>query len=74
MDVVNLRDYEHLSPFEIKDELIRLARTSGQASAHMFLNAVCAIARDYMQACRSAQRASGAPPMPDDFWPKEPIK
>ena len=39
MDVVNLRDYEHLSPFEIKDELIKLARTSGQASAHMFLNA-----------------------------------
>jgi aspartate 4-decarboxylase len=39
MDAVNLRNYEHLSPFEIKDELIRLAHTSGQAAAHMFLNA-----------------------------------
>lgn len=39
MDVVNLRNYEHLSPFEIKDELIRLAHTSGQTSARMFLNA-----------------------------------
>ena len=39
MDTINLRDYEKLSPFEIKDELIRLARTSGQASAHMYLNA-----------------------------------
>src|SRR5271166_6383097 len=39
MDAINLRSYEHLSPFEIKDELIRLARTSGQATAHAFLNA-----------------------------------
>lgn len=39
MDPINLRSYEHLSPFEIKDELIRLARTSGQAAAHVFLNA-----------------------------------
>ncbi len=39
MDAINLRNYEHLSPFEIKDELIRLARTSGQATAHVFLNA-----------------------------------
>lgn len=39
MDTINLRRYEHLSPFEIKDELIRLARTSGQATAHVFLNA-----------------------------------
>ena len=30
MDAVNLRNYEHLSPFEIKDELIRLAHTSGR--------------------------------------------
>ncbi|HUB15526.1 MAG TPA: bifunctional aspartate transaminase/aspartate 4-decarboxylase [Acetobacteraceae bacterium] len=36
---LNLRRYEHMSPFEIKDELIRLARTDGQAAAHMFLNA-----------------------------------
>ncbi len=35
----NLRSYEHLSPFEIKDELIRLAHTSGQTAAHVFLNA-----------------------------------
>jgi aspartate 4-decarboxylase len=39
VEVINLRGYEHLSPFEIKDELIRLARTSGQATAHVFLNA-----------------------------------
>src|SRR3974390_425942 len=39
MDAINLRSYEHLSPFEIKDELIRLARTTGQATAHVFLNA-----------------------------------
>ena len=39
MDALNLRSYEHLSPFEIKDELIRLARTSGDAAAHVFLNA-----------------------------------
>ncbi len=39
MDAINLHSYEHLSPFEIKDELISLARTSGQATAHVFLNA-----------------------------------
>ncbi len=39
MDAINLRRYEHLSPFEIKDELIRLARITGQATAHAFLNA-----------------------------------
>jgi aspartate 4-decarboxylase len=39
MDAINLRSYEHLSPFEIKDELIRLARTTGQVTAHVFLNA-----------------------------------
>ncbi len=39
MDAVNLRRYEHLSPFEIKDELIRLAREAGHTSAHAFLNA-----------------------------------
>lgn len=39
MHAINLHDYEKLSPFEIKDELIRLARTSGQAAAHMYLNA-----------------------------------
>ena len=38
MDVFNLRDYENLSPFEIKDELIRLAHASAQTSARMFLN------------------------------------
>ncbi len=35
--------YEHLSPFEIKDDLIRLARTSGQATAHIFLNGLLAV-------------------------------
>jgi hypothetical protein len=39
MDVVNLRDYENLSPFEIKDELIRLARMSDRASTQTLLNA-----------------------------------
>jgi aspartate 4-decarboxylase len=38
LDAVNLRDYEHLSPFEIKDELIQLAST-GLATGHVFLNA-----------------------------------
>jgi len=39
MQASGLSGYEHLSPFEIKDELIRLAHTSGQAAAHVFLNA-----------------------------------
>lgn len=39
MHTVNYRDFETLSPFEIKDELIRLARASSQKSAGMFLNA-----------------------------------
>ncbi len=39
MEAASLAGYEHLSPFEIKDELIRLAHTSGQAAAHVFLNA-----------------------------------
>jgi aspartate 4-decarboxylase len=40
MEAINPRNYEHLSPFEIKDELIRLARTSAQTTAaHVFLNA-----------------------------------
>ncbi len=33
------RAYEDMSPFEIKDALIQLARASGQKSAHAFLNA-----------------------------------
>jgi aspartate 4-decarboxylase len=39
MDSSDVSAWEHLSPFEIKDELIRLASTSRQTSAHMFLNA-----------------------------------
>ena len=39
MDAINVRDYEQLSPFEIKDELIRLAHASGRTSAHTLLNA-----------------------------------
>ncbi|HEX4507698.1 MAG TPA: bifunctional aspartate transaminase/aspartate 4-decarboxylase [Alphaproteobacteria bacterium] len=39
MPDIRFRDYETLSPFEIKDELIRLARANSQKSAHMFLNA-----------------------------------
>lgn len=33
MSGINLYNYEKLSPFEIKDELIRLAHASGQASS-----------------------------------------
>ncbi|MFO1046558.1 MAG: bifunctional aspartate transaminase/aspartate 4-decarboxylase [Geminicoccaceae bacterium] len=39
MDVVTLRKYETLSPFEIKDELIKLAKKTSQKSAMAFLNA-----------------------------------
>ena len=39
MDVIKLRDYETLSPFEIKDELIKLAKKSSTAATHVFLNA-----------------------------------
>ncbi len=39
MDGIDFRVYEALSPFEIKDELIRLARANSKKSAHIFLNA-----------------------------------
>src|SRR5262249_47379131 len=39
MHAVNFRDYDALSPFEIKDELIRLPRASAKQGAHAFLNA-----------------------------------
>jgi aspartate 4-decarboxylase len=39
MQAIELRNYESLSPFEIKDELIRLARATAKKSAHAFLNA-----------------------------------
>src|SRR5690242_11520756 len=39
MSGIDFRDYERLSPFEIKDELIKLARASSQKSAQVFLNA-----------------------------------
>jgi aspartate 4-decarboxylase len=39
MSGINFHDYETLSPFEIKDELIKLARVNAQKSAHLFLNA-----------------------------------
>ena len=39
MSGINLRSYEVLSTFEIKDELIKLARAHSQKSAHVFLNA-----------------------------------
>ena len=39
MTATNVRSYEHLSPFEIKDELIRIAREPDQAAAHALLNA-----------------------------------
>ena len=39
MSGINFRKYEALSPFEIKDELIALARGRSQRSARLFLNA-----------------------------------
>ncbi|MGO4573355.1 bifunctional aspartate transaminase/aspartate 4-decarboxylase [Microvirga sp. 2TAF3] len=39
MDVVKLRSFEKLSPFEIKDELIKIAKQTAQTSTLAFLNA-----------------------------------
>jgi aspartate 4-decarboxylase len=39
MDPVTLRTFEKLSPFEIKDELIRLAKLTSQTSSISMLNA-----------------------------------
>ena len=39
MDPVTLRTFEKLSPFEIKDELIRLAKLTAQTSSISMLNA-----------------------------------
>src|SRR5262245_10896328 len=39
MDLVKLRNLESLSPFEIKDELITLAKETSKRSAQAFLNA-----------------------------------
>jgi aspartate 4-decarboxylase len=39
MDVLELRNFESLSPFEIKDELIKLAKKTSQRSQSAFLNA-----------------------------------
>jgi len=39
MDAIKLRDFEKLSPFEIKDELIQLARKNATSTAKAFLNA-----------------------------------
>ena len=38
-DLVKLRSFETLSPFEIKDELIKLARTTSRRTQSAFLNA-----------------------------------
>jgi len=38
-DVLTLHKFETLSPFEIKDELIRLAKESSKKTHHAFLNA-----------------------------------
>ena len=38
-DILTLRKFETLSPFEIKDELIRLARSTSRTSQSAFLNA-----------------------------------
>ena len=39
MELANLRSFETLSPFEIKDELIRLAKKSSRTTQSAFLNA-----------------------------------
>src|SRR5207247_2812771 len=39
MDLLNLRRFETISPFEIKDELIKLARKTSKTTQSAFLNA-----------------------------------
>lgn len=39
IDILTLRKFETLSPFEIKDELIRLAKTTSRTTQSAFLNA-----------------------------------
>jgi aspartate 4-decarboxylase len=39
MDVINLQSFETLSPFEIKDELIKLAKKTSRTTQSTFLNA-----------------------------------
>ena len=39
MNVLTLRDFEHMGPFEIKDELIKLAKKSSRTTQTAFLNA-----------------------------------
>src|SRR5437763_10105838 len=39
MDVLELRNFETLSPFEIKDELIKLAKKTSRTTQSAFLNA-----------------------------------
>jgi aspartate 4-decarboxylase len=39
MDVLELKKFETLSPFEIKDELIKLAKTTSRTTQSAFLNA-----------------------------------
>jgi len=38
-EIIDLHKYETLSPFEIKDELIKLAKKTSQRSQSAFLNA-----------------------------------
>lgn len=38
MDVMDLRTFEKLSPFEIKDELIKLAKKTSRRTQSAFLN------------------------------------
>src|SRR4030095_105103 len=38
-DILTLRKFEALSPFEIKDELIKLARSTSRTTQSAFLNA-----------------------------------
>ena len=39
MATIDYREYEKMSPFEIKDGLMKLAKRSAQKSAHALLNA-----------------------------------
>jgi len=39
MESINLQDFEKLGPFEIKDELIKLAKKTSRTTQSAFLNA-----------------------------------
>jgi hypothetical protein len=56
MEAINPRNYEHLRPFKIKDELVRFARTSAQNTVYAY---------------RAAHQSGSTPAVPEPAWPKE---